>query len=245
MVDVAGETSLQTEVLEDLSCARRYRRWLADLVAPYLGRNPIEVGSGTGDYALEWVGRVDELTVTEGEPSRLRALAERFRAHDKIRVRHLLLGNGAPVDLPGEYSAAVALNVLEHIPDDVGALRAMASLVKPGGAVALIVPAFPFAMSEFDRRVGHQRRYTRESLENALVQAGLRVTRLRYVNPLGLLGWYTTVKVLGIAPRNGRVLRTYDRWVVPVARALDRLAAPFGQSVFAVARVPGTEGPDR
>jgi hypothetical protein len=31
-------------------------------------------------------------------------------------------------------------------------------------------------------------------------------------------------------------LRLYDRWVIPVARALDRVPAPFGQSVFAVAR---------
>jgi hypothetical protein len=45
------------------------------------------------------------------------------------------------------------------------------------------------------------------------------------------------VKALGRTPKNGLLLRTYDRTVVPVAKALDRFTMPFGQSVFAVARV--------
>src|SRR5262249_52388387 len=130
-----------------------------------------------------------------------------------------------------------AFNVLEHIPDHVTALRAMGALVRPGGAVVLIVPAFPSAMSDFDRAIGHQRRYTRRSLGEALQAAGLRVEHLRYVNPVGLIGWYVTVKTLKMRPRNGFALRAYDRAIVPVARAADRLSLPFGQSVFAVARV--------
>jgi hypothetical protein len=66
------------------------------------------------------------------------------------------------------------------------------------------------------------------------------VEQLRYVNPIGLVGWYVTVKALGTMPHNGAMLRIYDRTVVPLARLLDRLPAPFGQSVFAVARVPTT-----
>jgi hypothetical protein len=45
---VTGDSRLQSDVLEDLSDAHRYRRWLADLARPYLGEHPIEIGSGTG-----------------------------------------------------------------------------------------------------------------------------------------------------------------------------------------------------
>jgi SAM-dependent methyltransferase len=235
--EVTGNASLQSEVLEDLSEARRYRRWLADLARPHLGPNPVEIGSGTGDYALEWVDDVEELTATEADESRHRRLAERFAGHDRIVVRHLLLGERAEPAI-GPHSAAVAFNVFEHIPDDVAALRAMAGLVRPGGAVVLVVPAFPSAMSSFDRAIGHQRRYTRASLRSALTTAGLRVQELRYVNPVGLISWYVTVKALRMTPRNGLAIRVYDRTVVPLARAADRLPVPFGQSVFAVARVP-------
>jgi SAM-dependent methyltransferase len=237
---VTGDSPLQSAVLEDLSEAVRYRRWLAALARPYLGEHPIEVGSGTGDYALEWVPHVDRFTATEADASRLRTLDDRFAAHPVVATRRLLLGEDestAPAP-SGPHSAAVAFNVLEHIPDDVGALRAMGDLVRPGGAVVLIVPAFPSAMSRFDRAIGHQRRYTRASLGAALRGADLTVERLRYVNPVGLLAWYVMVKGLDRTPSNGPALRVYDRVVVPVARALDRVPAPFGQSVFAVARRP-------
>ena len=236
MAKVTGDSRLQTDVLEDLSDARRYRRWLADLVRPHLGPDPIEIGSGNGDYALEWVESVTSLTATEAEDSRYAALRRRFQTHDVIRVRYLMLGDDT--DETGAHSAAVSLNVLEHIPDDVAALRAMRGLVRPGGRVVLVVPAFPSAMSRFDLAIGHQRRYTRRTLGAALTAAGLRVEELRYVNPIGLINWYVAVKALRMRPRNSPALRLYDRAIVPVARALDRLSVPFGQSVFAVATVP-------
>ena len=247
VADVTGDSPLQSTVLEDLSEAVRYRRWLAGLARPYLGEHPIEIGSGTGDYALEWASGVPRLTATEADKSRFDVITERFAGHPVIQTRWLLLGDqggaGAPYggsDGPnGDHSAAVAFNVLEHIPDHVGALRAMADLVRPGGAVVLVVPAFPSAMSRFDLAIGHQRRYTRASLGGALEEAGLTVERLRYVNPIGLLAWYVMVKGLDRTPRNGVALRAYDRAVVPLARALDRLPMPFGQSVFAVARSAG------
>jgi SAM-dependent methyltransferase len=237
---ITGDSSLQTEVLEDLSAAVRYRRWLADLVRPYLGESPVEIGSGNGDYAMEWAGDVAYFTATEADDSRLGTLRERFAGHPSVRVRALALGVPEASDAPppGGHSAAVAVNVLEHIPADVAALRDMARLVRPGGAVVLIVPAFPSAMSRFDRAIGHQRRYTRDSLRERLVAAGLTVERVRYVNPIGLLSWYVLVTALRRTPRDGVMLRVYDRLVVPVSRQLDRVPAPFGQSVLAVARVP-------
>jgi len=69
---VTGDSQLQSEVLEDLSDARAYRRWLADLARPHLGPDPLEIGSGTGDYALEWVPDVTSFTCTEADQSRRR-----------------------------------------------------------------------------------------------------------------------------------------------------------------------------
>jgi hypothetical protein len=247
MQHIGGDTQLQSHVLENLTSAVRYRRWLADMARPYLGDCPIEIGSGNGDYAQEWAnyrGMVS-FTATEGDADRCALLATRFRSHPVIRARHLWLGTDADEGTPestteerGRHSAAVAFNVLEHIADDVSAVRAMADLVRPGGAVVLVVPAFQSAMSAFDRAVGHHRRYTRPELRRVLESAGLRVEKLTYINPVGLIGWYVTVKALGLWPSDGGwLVRAYDRMVVPVARAADRTNMPFGQSAFAVARV--------
>jgi SAM-dependent methyltransferase len=233
MPEISGDTSLQSEVLEDLSDAVNYQRWLADLARPYLGDDPIELGSGIGDYAAAWLATVPKMTVTEADESRLKVLAERFAGDPRVTVRSLFL----PTDERAGHSAAVALNVLEHIEDDVAALRSVAGMLRPGGAVVLIVPAFPSAMSAFDRTIGHFRRYTVGSLRTALVDAGLELERVHYINPIGLLNWYVACRALRMTPRNGFLLRTYDRLVVPVARGLERRwQPPFGQSVFAVAR---------
>ncbi len=235
MSGITGDQRIQSEVLEGLATAVNHRRWFVELALEYLGERPIEIGSGLGDYALEWAPHFERFTATEADPDRLLLLKERLAPHAMIEVRQMLL----PTDEENTYSAAVSYNVLEHIKDDVGALRSMKRLVRPGGAIVLIVPAFPFAMSPVDVATGHFRRYTRRSMTTALQNAGLRVERVRYVNALGLLGYYMATSVLKLTPKEGPMVKFYDRFVLPVTKGCESVVGtPFGQSVFAVARVP-------
>lgn len=184
MTEITGDQRVQSEVLEGLATAVNHRRWFVNLAIPHLGDNPIEVGSGLGDYALEWAPHFDRFTATEADPDRLVALKERMSIEPKIEVRQMLL----PHSERGDYSAAVSYNVLEHIEDHVGALQSMRELVRPGGKIVLIVPAFPFAMSPVDIATGHVRRYTKKTMRDALTDAGLKIETLHYANALGLIG---------------------------------------------------------
>jgi hypothetical protein len=92
-------------------------------------------------------------------------------------------------------------------------------------------------MSRFDREIGHVRRYTTGSMAQALYAADLKIEELRYINPVGLISWMLVCKLMRQRPKNGLMLRTYDRKVVPLLRKAERgRKPPFGQSVFAVAR---------
>ncbi|ASW57208.1 class I SAM-dependent methyltransferase [Plantactinospora sp. KBS50] len=236
MAQLTGDQQVQSEVLEGLATAVNHRRWFVELAVPYLGDNPIEIGSGLGDYALEWAPYLDRFTATEADPERLITLKERLAVEPKIEVREMLL----PHSTRGDYSAAVSYNVLEHIEDHVGALQSMRDLVRPGGAIVLIVPAFEFAMSPADVATGHVRRYTRKTMRAALEAAGLTVERLHYANALGLLGYYMATSVFRLMPKEGPMVKLYDSLVLPVTKAAEQIVRPpFGQSVFAVARVPG------
>ena len=233
MTDVEGDTGLQSDVLEDLRTAVNYRRWLCSLGVPYFGDDVLEVGSGLGYYAADWADMGVRITASEADPARLAQLRETFAGDPRVRVRELAV----PIEEEADYSTVVAYNVLEHIPDDVAALRAFRGLLRPDGAVVLIVPAFQGAMSRFDRAIGHQRRYTRAGLSSALGQAGLHVERCHYVNAPGLLAWYVGMRLLGGRPKEGPLLSIWDKVVVPVESRLERyVRVPFGQSVFAVAR---------
>ncbi|GIG89257.1 hypothetical protein Pen02_41930 [Plantactinospora endophytica] len=222
-------------MLEGLATAVNHRRWFVELALPYLGNNPIEIGSGLGDYAIEWAPFLERFTATEADPDRLVALKERLAGEPSIEVRQMLL----PSNEQGDYSAAVSYNVLEHIEDHVGALRSMRDLVRPGGAIVLIVPAFQFAMSPADIATGHVRRYTKKTMRAALEEAGLEVETLHYANALGLIGYYMATSVFRLMPKEGPMVKVYDTVVLPVTKAAERVVRPpFGQSVFAVARVP-------
>jgi SAM-dependent methyltransferase len=233
---VLGDSELQSETLEDLSSAVRYHNWLRALARPYLGDDPLEIGSGLGDYAQSYIeDGVPRVTVTEADLGRLRRLEARFAGRPEVPVRRLDLSDAAD----GHYSCVFAFNVLEHIPDHVAALQHAARLVRPGGAVVMFVPAFPVAMSRFDRRVGHVRRYTKRTLREAFLAARLHVEVLHYVNAPGLPAWILGMRLLRGTPRDGLLLRIWDSLVVRAARAVEsRRHPPFGQSVFAVGLRP-------
>jgi len=234
--EVLGDTVLQSETLELLASAVNYNSWLTSLAAPHLGEAPIELGSGLGDYAQAWLDQgVPRITTSEVDPSRLARLRARFSDDPRVEVAFFDILS-PPV---GEHSALVAFNVLEHIPDHVGALRGAHKLLRPGGLVIMFVPAFAFAMSRFDREVGHVRRYTVASMRSALTEAGLEIVEARYVNLPGLLAWFVGMRLLRMSPGEGRLLSVWDRKVIPLARNWEsRHRAPFGQSVFAIGRVP-------
>lgn len=233
MTGVAGNSELQTDVLEDLSSAVNYRRWVVELTRPYLNGRVLEIGSGTGEYAQEWAARGVTLTASEADPARLAQLKARFPADGPVQVRELL----APITGTDDYDAVVALNVMEHIEHDTEALRSFADQLRPGGAIVLFVPAFPIGMSEFDRQIGHFRRYRKATLRRALEGAGLEVEILRHVNALGLLAWIVMMRLLHQRPKNSPLLLLWDRVFIPVIRILEaRAEPPCGQSLLAVAR---------
>lgn len=236
-----GDSDLQSGTLEAVASAVNYHRWLTQLAQPYLGDSPVELGSGLGGYAQAWLDAgTPSITVTEIDVARLQRLHRSFSSDPRVTVVGLDVFN--PPEGWVQRSCLVAFNVLEHIPDHVGALAAAHQLVVPGGRVVIFVPAFEFAMSDFDRKVGHVRRYAVASIRQAMEQAGLEVEVARYVNMPGLIAWFIIMRLLRGTPGDGPMLKVWDRIVVPIARWVERRwSPPFGQSVFAVARVPKSQ----
>ena len=227
--------------LEDAGAAadrRRYRAYQLELIGPHCGRAVLEVGAGLGDFAAQLEG-LERVVVTDVDPDAVAAMARRFADRPEVEARRLDLDDPATLEIGQPVSAVVAINVLEHIEADADALQRLAGLVEPGGRVVMFVPGYPRLYGEFDRRVGHVRRYTPATLSSAFVRAGLRPVELRPVNLLGGLAWWATVRRGGVGTPNPRLVRAYDRWLVPTTRWVERrVRPPFGQSVLGVAIVP-------
>lgn len=218
--------------------ARNYRRYEFDTVSPHVGKSLLEVGSGLGHFASQFLDRVSPLIVSDADPYCLEQLNERFAGRADVEVLDFMLPD--PVPTESRVDTVVAMNVLEHVEDDVAALRSLANVVLPGGRIVLWVPGYMQLYGDFDRKVGHVRRYTPRTLGASVQAAGLDIEVLRPINMLGGMAWWLAVRKGGTGYPNPRLVKVYDRVVIPVTRVLDKLfRPPFGQTVFCVARVPG------
>lgn len=157
---------------------RRIIRALIERFRPKPGRLAIlEVGCGTGSNIalLQEFGTVEAI-----EPD------DHARAFSEQRTDIAIKGGYLP-NVPledGRYDLIVLLDVLEHIPDDHGALVALRSKLAPGGRLLLTVPGIPALWSGHDVAHHHQRRYTAKTLEAVVKQAGFRTIHRGAFNSL-------------------------------------------------------------
>jgi glycosyltransferase involved in cell wall biosynthesis len=228
----AGFTTLRrVEVL------RRYNRFMWGLLEPYVGRHILEIGSGTGLLTRYLAGR-GRLTATDLDRDYVELLGRMFAGHPNVDVRQLDLAHLAEDGIArAAYDTVICSNVLEHIEDDAGALRAMRDVLAPGGRVVLVVPAIKALYGEIDRAIHHYRRYSREEIATKLQTAGLDVEHLSAFNMLGVPGWWLNSVVLRRRSVPGIQAKINDR-LVPVLRLERLIGPPVGMSFLAVGRVP-------
>jgi hypothetical protein len=132
------------------------------------------------------------------------------------------------------------MNVLEHLENDQAAVVTFSKRLRPGGALVLLIPAGPWLFGEIDRRLGHYRRYSRQSARGLMQKAGLITERLRCFNFIGLWGWFWNARVRKSDSQSDAQIRFFDRFIVPWQSRLEALLPPpMGQSLLVVARKPG------
>jgi SAM-dependent methyltransferase len=228
----AADLDVPLEVTRE---AKNYNGWLYDRARPFLGPRLLDLGAGLGTFTDIALRDGREVTALEPDGTFADALEDEFGGCERATVVRATVEELVE-RRPAPFDAVLSFNVLEHIPDDFSALRAAYELLRPGGRLLLLVPAHPLLLGEVDRRLGHVRRYKLKPLSRLLGAAGFEVERLRYVNPVGALGWLVTFRLRSWPERWPRgQYRTFDR-LVPALRLLDRVPLPVGLSLWAVAR---------
>jgi SAM-dependent methyltransferase len=228
---------------------KNYYAWLADSFAPHLRdavgrpdakRRIVEHGAGTGALSRLLLERgAGPLTLTEPDPKLAAMLTAGFAGTPDVEIEHATLEAYLDRAGPGSADAIVSSNVLEHVVDDEACLAAMWKLLRPGGVLALYVPARPELYGEFDREVGHQRRYRRRELRDKLGRARFEITTLKYRNLVGTAGWFLMGRFLKKRAVGKGSVWLYDRLIFPVSRFLeDRIAPPYGLNLLCLATRP-------
>ena len=235
-----GKYSLSSDMFKTLSVIRgspRYNAWLYSRIKRHLKGTVMDIGSGLGDIAQQFnEPGIDEVILSDYDPVMLEALGERKLPLKNYRVLPLDITNPQVVDSypGGGVDTVTCINVLEHIEQDVAALRHMKHFLKKGGKVVIFVPAMPAIYGTLDSLVEHHRRYTKRTLRDTLRKAGFAVKDGYYMNMFGILTWFLAGKVLKQKEFHKEACHMLDK-TVPVLRKLESLGSPpLGQSLIMV-----------
>lgn len=217
--------------------APNYNAWLGRRFRQHCGQRVLEIGAGIGTITAQLEEGLERLIALEVDSFYLERLKNRFRGKPHVQP---YLSDVALADwekLRQEHLDTIVLsNVLEHIPDDVGAVQRFRQLLPEGGKLLILVPALPGLYGTMDEAVGHVRRYSREALERLLETNGFTVESLEWMNVVGIPGWYVNGRIFRRRQVPPLQLRLYDVFAPWLAKAESRFHLPIGMSLFAVAK---------
>jgi len=212
-----------------------FNRWMADTVRPFLGAHVLEIGAGLGNMTRHLCPR-DSYTASDINPFYLDYLRGTNTGKPYFETRRLDLSSIADFEaVAGRYDSVVCLNVLEHMSDEALALANIRTALQPGGCAVILVPQGPSLYGSLDRMLGHERRYTRRSLTQAVESAGFIVEHIFDFNRMTTPGWWWNGKMMG-REHFSRVqlkLVNCNMWWI---RLIDRLLPWPGTSLIVVAK---------
>ncbi len=202
-------------------------------------QNPklLDVGCGTGGNLemLKKFGAAEGVDVSD-------------EALEFCRSKNLTVHKGLAEKLPfadETFDVVTALDVVEHLDDDVAGLSEMFRVLKRGGKTLIFVPAFMFLWGVQDDVSNHRIRYTKKQIVERLEKSGFEIERATYANWTffaPILAGRTLMKVTGIKPESENNVNisalngVFGKLFASEKFLLKNFNFPFGVSIVVVAR---------
>ena len=226
------------DTLDAISFAPNFNEYMFKTIEPYCHGKILEIGSGIGNISKHFIEKGAQITLTDIRDNYVEILKENYGS----KAENIFNADITDVDFDNKFAhhfssfdTIFALNVVEHIKDDALALINAKKLLKPGGHLVILVPAYQWMYNSFDTALEHYRRYTKKRL-NALLSPEFDIIHSQYFNVFGMAGWFVSGKILKkkSIPRNQMEL--YDK-LIWVSKTLDKLVMnKIGLSVISVGK---------
>lgn len=228
------------ETLETIAAADNFNQWMYETVASHLTPGSvIEVGSGIGNISKMFLDNGWDMTLSDIRENYCGFLEEHFQGEKhlndivKLDLVHPEFDD-IYKDYLGQFDNLYALNVIEHIEDDVQALINCKKLLRSGGKIVILVPAYQTLYNKFDENLFHFRRYTRKTMGAAFTKASIPITKKFHFNLMGIAGWFVSGSILKKETIPSGQMDLYNK-LVPIFRVLDKAVMnQIGLSVVVV-----------
>ncbi len=215
------------EALEAISVAPQFNEWMYQTISSNLNGKILEIGSGIGNISNCFLEDNHSILLTDIRKNYLNYLKANLESKDTLLgIRQLDLVHPKfeiiYKDLLGQFDGVFALNVVEHIEDDSLAIANCYKLLKKGGSLVILVPAYQWLFNSFDIGLEHYRRYTKKSLTKLFKKSKFSINHTQYFNFAGILGWLVSGTILKkkMIPKGQMIL--YNT-LVPIFKIVDKL----------------------
>ncbi len=226
--------------LDALEQAPQFNLWMYESVKPWLGARVAELGVGRGNLSKH-IRKHEQVLLTDYRLDYLNELQRKWSEQHNLRFGKLDMQVREDYEQLREFApdSVVFLNVLEHIEDDRAVLRNLFDTVPAGCRIVVLVPYNMKLYSEFDKALGHFRRYGEWELEGKMRDAGFEVEKQFFFNKVGIFAWYIANTLGGQKSLKPWQLKLYGL-LTPVFRVLDAVLPTSGLSTVVVGRKPAS-----
>lgn len=224
------------ETLHVIEKANKFNRWMYETIKPFCKGKILEIGCGIGNISEFFIQDSQDIILSDLRENYLEIVSKKF-TNPTIKINLIDPEFDTKYEkIIGTFDTVFALNVIEHIEDDKQAIANCKKLLKKGGNLIILVPAYQFLFNNFDKELEHFRRYTRKKIETVIAENNLEIVNSFYFNFIGIIGWYVSGSILKkkTIPENQMGLFNL---LVPVFRWADKIILnKIGLSVICVSK---------
>lgn len=220
----------QGDELELFENASNWKRYWSSKIASTQDSIGLEIGAGIGGNTAFLLPKTDELTLCEPDELFFQNFLEPL-AHNNEKIS-VVLGTIKQIDGERKFDQIYYIDVLEHIEDDKQEIISATKHLNRNGSLYVLVPAHKILYSEFDRSVGHFRRYNRRMITDC-IPSGFAITEYFCLDSLGVLASLGNRFLSRNSSVTPKKVIFWDKIIVPLSIKIDRLTRyKFGKSIL-------------
>ena len=214
--------------LEYFDSAYNFRKYQLQLIKKYLEGNLAEVGPGKGEFVNYYIKFLKSVMLIEPDKNLFKNLKKKHK-NKKIKIINTTINK-----VKKKFNSVMYFDVLEHIKDDFNEIKNAKTKCKKNGYLIFSVPAYQTFYNEFDKSVGHFKRYNKKDFKKLSIKANLKIEKLIYYDSFGLLLLILN-KIFNFSNTNLKNKISFWNFFIPLSRLIDFVTFnKFGKSLICV-----------
>ena len=216
--------------LENFDKAHFWRNYVYLIIKKFIGKKILEVGAGIGGFAKTYIKDDLNVTLSEIDNTNYQTLKKKFSSQKNVKVENKLIDQFSET-----FDTILYPSVLEHIEDDKGEILNALGKLTDGGYLIICVPAHNYMYSNFDKEIGHFRRYEMNFFDN-LDLKNANVKKVFFLDALGHLLYFLNKLVFSkeVYPTKLKIF-IWDKIFIPITCIVDFLSFyKFGKNIICI-----------